>query len=290
MLAVAQRAVVVAAAFALIGTPFPAHAFQAPKAPRLCFLTLDPGTLQANRFGAFFDGVRDLGYIAGRNLTIDYLSAEGRPERLPALAKECVQLNSDIIVATTTPFAQAAKAATSTIPIVMLVLGDPVGTNLADSLGRPGGNVTGTTSMASGLSAKRLELLKTAAPRISRILVLAQLTDPIAGAQIEELRRSASSLGVQLQIRDINSADDLPAAFSAGARERADALLVTSGSMFIVHRARVTELAARHRWPAMYSNRPIGEAGGLMVYDADRATLEAATANYVDKLLKGARA
>jgi putative ABC transport system substrate-binding protein len=262
---------------------------QSPRTPRLCFLTFDPSTLGSNRFGAFFQGLRDLGYLEGRNLTIDYLSAEGRAERLPTLANECVRLNSDIIVVTTTPFAQAAKSVTSTIPIVLLGLGDPVGTKLVHSLGRPGGNVTGTTSMSPGLSAKRLELLKATVPRISRVLVLAYLVDPIAGPQIDELKTTALALGVKLQIQGIASADDLPAAFNAGAKERAEALLVTSGSMFIVHRARVTELAARHRLPAMFSNRLISEAGGLMVYEADRAGLEVTTAAYVDRLLKGAK-
>jgi putative ABC transport system substrate-binding protein len=125
--------------------------------------------------------------------------------------------------------------------------------------------------MAPGLSAKRLELLKAAVPRASRVLVLAYLVDPIAKLQLEELKKSASVLGVQLLIRGIATSDDLPGAFDAGVRERTAALLVTSASMFVVHRARVIELAARHKLPAMYSNRPLVDAGGLMVYDADRA-------------------
>jgi putative ABC transport system substrate-binding protein len=272
-----------------LAAPLDAAAQTGTNMPRLCFLTFDPGALQSTRWGAFFQGLRDLGYVDGQTLAIDYLSADARAERLSALAAECVRLNSDVIVVTTTPFAQAAKNASRTIPIVMLVLGDPVGTGLVHSLGRPGANVTGTTSMSPGLSAKRLELLKAAAPRTSRVLVLAYLADPIAKIQIEELRKSASSLGIQLQIRGIGSGDDLAAAFEAGAKERADALLVTSASMFIVHRARLTELAARHRLPAMYSNKPVVEAGGLMVYDSDRAGMEAATASYVHKILKGAK-
>lgn len=169
-------------------------------------------------------------------LIIDYLSADGRSDRLPAVATECLRLNTDIIVVTTTPIALAAKNATPTIPIVMLNLGDPVGTGLVDSLGRPGGNVTGVTPMAPGLSAKRLEILKAVAPRTSRVLVRAYFVDPIAGPQIEELKKSAPSLSVQVQIRGIDTADDLPAAFNAGAKERAEALLVTSASLlFTVH-------------------------------------------------------
>ena len=143
--------------------------------------------------------------------------------------------------------------------------------------------------MAAGLSAKRLELLKAAVPRASRVLVLAYEVDPIAAPQIEELRKAAPSLGMQLQIRGIRSADDLSGVFEAAVRERADALLVTTASIFFVHRGLVTDLAARYRLPAMYSNRPIVDAGGLMVYDADRTGLEVAAATYVDKILKGAK-
>jgi putative ABC transport system substrate-binding protein len=200
-----------------------------------------------------------------------------------------VRLRADIIAVTTTPAARAAKNATRTIPIVMVALGDPVGTELVHSLARPGGNVTGVTSMAPGLSAKRLELLKAAAPRVSRVLVLAYLVDPIAMPQIEELKKAAPSVGVQLQIRNIGTADDLPAAFDAGAKERADGLLTTSASIFIVHRARITELAARHRLPAIYSDRLLADAGGLMAYDANRRGLQMASGTYVDRILKGAK-
>ena len=272
-----------------VGAPCAAAAQPAANPPRLCFLTFDPGTLRSTRFSPFFEGLRDLGHVDRQTLTIDYLSAEGQADRLPALAGECVRLGASVIVVTTTPFAHAAKNATRSIPIVMLTLGDPVGTGLIASLGRPGGNVTGTTTMAPGLSAKRLELLKAAAPRVSRVLVLAYTVDPIAGPQIEELKKSAPSLGLQLQVRGISTADDLPTAFAAGAKERAEALLVTTASMFVVHRERLTELAAHYRLPAMYSNRPIADAGGLMVYDADRAGLEVATATYVHRILKGAR-
>jgi len=143
--------------------------------------------------------------------------------------------------------------------------------------------------MVPGLSAKRLELLKAAAPRVSRVLVLAYPVDPIAMPQIEELKKAAPSVGVQLQIRNIGTADDLPAAFDAGAKERAEGLLTTSVSIFIVHHARITELAARHKLPAMYSNRLLADAGGLMAYDANRRGLEMASGTYVDRILKGAK-
>jgi putative ABC transport system substrate-binding protein len=145
---------------------------QAAAIPRLCFLTFDPGTLRSTRFGPFFQSLRDLGYEDGRTITIDYLSANGRAERFPALAAECLRLKANVIVVSTTPAAQAAKNATRTIPIVMLPLGDPVGTGLVDNLARPGGNVTGLSQMAPTLAAKRLALLKEAVPRTLRVLVL----------------------------------------------------------------------------------------------------------------------
>ena len=163
------------------------------KVPRLCFLTFDPGTAQSpsSRFDGFFQGLRDLGYVHGRTLAIDYLTADGRGELFPALAAECVRLNADIIAVTTTPAAQAAKSATRTIPIVMLSVGDPVGTGLVESLARPGGNVTGVSTMTSGLAAKRLELLKEAVPQISRVLVLSYLGDPVVPLQVKALQEAA---------------------------------------------------------------------------------------------------
>jgi putative ABC transport system substrate-binding protein len=178
--------------------PLAAEAQRTGRIPKLCFLTFDPGTAQSSspRFEAFFQGLRDLGYVDGQTITIDYLSAEGRGERFPALAADCLRLKADIVVVTTTPAAQAAKDATRTIPIVMHSLGDPVGTGLVASLARPGGNVTGTTLLASGLAAKRLGLLKEIVPRISRVLVLSYLEDPIAAPQVKELESAAQSLGV----------------------------------------------------------------------------------------------
>ena len=225
----------------------------------------------------------------GQTITIDYRSADGRGERFPALATDCLRLKADIIVVTTTPAAQAAKNATRAIPIVMYPLGDPVATGLVASLARPGGNVTGLTFMASGLAAKRLELLKEAVPRISRVLVLSYLVDPIAAPQVKELQSAAHSLGVTLLVRDIRAVDDLPAAFDAGARERAEGVLTTAESIFIVQAQRVVQLAAQHRLPGMYPFRRMVDAGGLMAYDSYTSTLHARTATYVDKILKGAR-
>jgi putative tryptophan/tyrosine transport system substrate-binding protein len=183
--------------------PLVAEAQPARKIPRLCFLTFDPGTAQSPsaRFDGFFQGLHDLGYVHGQTITIDYLVAAGRSELFPELAAECVRLKADIIVVSTTPAADAAKIATRTIPIVMIALGDPVGTGLVDSLARPGGNLTGMSQMTSGLAAKRLEVLKEAVPAISRVLVLSYLVDPIAPLQVKALKEAAPYLPPAIDCR-----------------------------------------------------------------------------------------
>jgi putative tryptophan/tyrosine transport system substrate-binding protein len=273
-----------------VAWPLAAHAQQSEKVPRLCFLAFDRRTLQSSQFEGFFQGLRDLGYADERNIAIDYLSAEGHGEQFPALAAQCVRLNADIITVHTTQAAQAAKNATRTIPIVMLAVGDPVGTGLVDSLAQPGANLTGMSQMSPEVAVKRLGLLKEAVPGISRVLVLTYLNDPIAQVQVKALKDAARSLGVTLQIHDIRSGDDLPAAFDGGAEERADGLLTTGENIFVVHRARVTELAARYRLPAIYPfSMLVDEAGGLMAYHVNLPDLYRRAAMYVDRILKGAK-
>jgi putative tryptophan/tyrosine transport system substrate-binding protein len=256
------------AMLALPAVPLVAHGQQPRTIPRLCFLTFDPDASRSTRWGAFFEGLQDLGYVDGQTITIDYLSANGNGEQFPALAAECLRLKADVIVASTTPAAQVAKEATRTIPIVMLALGDPVGTGLVDSLARPGQNVTGNTLIASELAAKRLGLLKEAVPSISRVLVLSYLADPIASLQVEALKVVAPALGVTLQIQDIKTADDIPAAFDAGARERVGGVLTTVESIFYVQRALVGALAIHYKLPSMspFSSQAT-DAEGLMAYD-----------------------
>jgi putative ABC transport system substrate-binding protein len=284
-----RKFVALAGAFAAARPPA-VRAQPSRNIPRLCFLTFDPGTLQTTRYDAFFQALRDLSHVNGQTIAIDYLSADGRGERFPALAAECLRLKADVIVVTTTPAAQAAKQATRTIPIVMLQLGDPVGTGLVDSLVKPGGNITGMSQMVSDLAAKRLALLKEAVPRLSRVLVLSYLADPIGPLQVKALKEAAGSLGVTLLIQDIRAVDDLPAAFDAGLREKADGLLTTVGSIFVANRARVTELAVRHRLPAMYPYLiQATDAGGLMAYEPNIADLYGQAAAYVDRILKGAK-
>jgi putative ABC transport system substrate-binding protein len=270
--------------------PLAAHAQPPKNIPRLCFLTFDPASSRTVRFAPFFQGLLDLGYVDGQTIAIDYLSADGHGERFPALAAECLRRKADIIAVSTTPAAQAAKNATRTIPIVMIALGDPVGTGLVDSLAQPGGNLTGMSLMVPEAAAKRLGLLKEAVPGISRVLVLSYLDDPIAPLQVKALKDAAPSLGMTLQIHDIRSGDDLPAAFDDGAREHAQGLLTTAESLFVVHGARVAELAARYRLPAIYPySIQAAEAGGLMAYDVNIADLFRRAATYVDQILKGAK-
>jgi len=270
--------------------PLAARAQQPKRIPRLCFLTFDPGTLRSTRFEAFFQGLHDLGYVDGQTITIDYLSADGDGERFPALAAECVRLKADVIAVSTTPATQAAKRVTTTTPIVMIALGDPVGTGLVDSLAQPGNNVTGTSMMVPELATKRLQLLKEAVPGISRVLVLSYLVDPIAPLQVKALQEAAPSLGVRLRVHDIRTADELPGAFEAGARERAEGLMVTAESIFVAQRARVSELAARYRLPAIYPySAQVTDAGGLMAYDVNFPDLLRRAAIYVDRILKGAQ-
>src|SRR5215831_18744073 len=271
--------------------PLAGHAEQPNKIPHLCFLTFDPGTLQSRspRFDAFFEGLRELGYVNGQTISIDYLSAEGLDERYPALVSQCLRFNADIIAVSTTPAAQAAKRATRTIPIVMIALGDPVGTGLVESIAKPGGNVTGMSMMVPELAVKRLELLKEAVPGISRVLVLSYLADPIAPLQVAALDKAAPSLGVTIFVRDIRSETDLRPAFDAGARERVDGLLTTAESVLFVHRVQIRELATRLKLPAIYPFALQVTDGGLMAYDANIPDLYRNASLYVDKILKGAK-
>ena len=274
-----------------VAWPLGALAQQPNKIPRLCFLTFDPGTLHSRtaRFDPFFDGLRELGYIDGQTISIDYLSAEGSDERFPDLVSECLRRKPDIIAVSTTPAAQAAKRGTRTVPIVFTALGDPVGTGIVESLAKPGGNVTGMSIMAPDITVKRLELLKEAVPGISRVLVLSYLADPIAPLQVAALDKAAPSLGVTIFVRDIRSETDLRPAFDAGARERVDGLLTTAESVLFVHRVQIRELATRLKLPAIYPFALQVTDGGLMAYDANIPDLYRNASLYVDKILKGAK-
>jgi ABC-type uncharacterized transport system substrate-binding protein len=276
----------------LLAAPLAAEAQQAAKVARIGFLTLN---LAPNRHlqGAFLQGLHDLGYVEGRNLVIEYRDAEGKPERLPALAAELAALKVDVIVATGgTLAALAAKQATRTLPIVFTAVADPVTSGLVTSLARPGGNVTGLSILASELVGKCLEQLKQAVPGVSRVAVLWQPggvpertdKDILRGAEV-----AARALGVRPQFVEARGPADFDRAFSDMTRARAGALPVVQSVMFNTERRRLVDLAAKTRLPAVYPWREFVDAGGLMAYGANVADLFRRAATYVDKILKGAK-
>jgi putative ABC transport system substrate-binding protein len=260
--------------------------------PQLCFLTFDPGTLQTRspRFDGFFEGMKDHGYVHGRNINIIYLSADNNGGRFPSLIEECLRQKPDVIAVTTTPAAHLLKKATRTVPIVMVALGDPLRTGLVDSLARPSENITGMSLMVPEVAVKRLELLTELVPGIARVLVLSFLADPIAPLQVKAMEASAPSLRVTLQVHDIRSAEDLAVAFSAASSAGTKGVVVTEESMFIVHRARVAALAAQYKLPVIYPFvLPVKDSGGLMAYAVRAPDLHRNAAAYVDRILKGAK-
>jgi putative ABC transport system substrate-binding protein len=239
---------------------------------------------------AFDDGLRELGWIAGQSIAIEPRWAEGRFERLPDLATELVRLKVDVIVANVTQASLAAKHATATIPIVMVGVGDPLGSGLVDNLARPGGNVTGPSSMLAEASVKQLALLKETVPGASPVAVLRNPANPVWQASaLKETDAAARAMGLRLQLLEARGPDELEVAFAAMTREHAGALFVPADIIFVRHAQRMAELAARHRLPAMFGFREHVEAGGLMSYAASFAIMFRRAATFVDKLLKGAR-
>ena len=253
---------------------------------------LSPGSRASDEnFLAFFqDGLRQFGWVVGRNIAIEPRWAEGRFERLPDLAAEMVQLKVDVIVANVTQASLAAKRATSTIPIVMVGVGDPLGSGLVESLARPGGNVTGPSSMLAEASGKQLALLKEAVPNASPVAVLRNPANPVWQASaLRETEAAARAIGLRLQLFEARGPDELEEAFAAMTRERAGALFVPADIIFVRHAQRMAELAARHHLAAMFGFREHVEAGGLMSYAANFAIMFRRAATFVDKILKGAK-
>jgi len=236
--------------------------------------------------GAFGQGLRDLGYVEGKDLIIVYPSAAGT---LAARAAELVRLKVDVIVTGGATVTRAAKEATSTIPIVFLQDPDPVGNGIVTSLARPAGNVTGLSSMSADLVGKRMELLREVLPKLSRLAVLGQSANAGNGIQLRETERAAATLGVQLQYLDILSVNDVETAFREASKARAEAVFVLAGPLFNPQPALVPQYAVKSRLPAAYPERRFVEAGGLITYAVNRADLDRRAATYVDKILKGAK-
>ena len=276
-------------AFLLHAVPLAAEAQQAGKAYRVGILPPGPISERAHFWEAFRQRLRDLGYVEGQNLTLVFPPGEVRPERLPHLAAELVSLKVDVIVAATSVAIQAAKEATKTIPIVMPVSSAPVEHGFVASLARPGGNITGLTLVSSELIGKRLELLKTVVPRVSRIAVLSNPTSSGAPLQMRAAEVAARTLGVQLQFLEVRGPDDVEKAFEAATKGRAGALIALDDPLVFTHRVRIVKLAAKSRLPAIYGFSGFVQAGGLMSYAANVTDMYRRAATYVDKILKGAK-
>ena len=272
-------------------SPVAAEAQQAAKVARIGYLTTDLAA-DPRLLEAFRHGLRDLGYVEGRSLVIEYRDAEGKRERLPALAAELVALKVDVIVAAYTPGALAVKQATRALPIVFAAVGDPVGSGLVTSLARPGGNITGTSGGAPELIGKCLEQLKHAVAGISRVGVLWQpgaFGERTEKDMLKRAEMATLALGLRPQFVEARGPADFDSVFSEMTRARADALTVLTGAMFINQRKRLVDLAAKNRLPAVYAWREFVDAGGLMSYGPNLAELFRRAATYVDRILKGTK-
>jgi putative ABC transport system substrate-binding protein len=267
--------------------PLIAFGQSAQKVPRLCVLTFDPPTARTTKFAEFFDGLRGLGLIDGETIAIDWMSVDGDGSRYPGRAAECLSRDADIIVTTTTPATQAAKAATTTVPIVMLGISDPVANGMVANLARPGGNVTGTALMQSELVTKRLELLSELVPGLSRVLLLVYPADPISGPQIKALEGAARQMNVTLLIHEVRTAGDIPTGYEHGVAMGAQAVLTAVTSIFTVEQASLIELSAKFRLPAVFPGDGAPRVGGLLSYGS--TGVQPSTAKIVNRILKGAK-
>jgi len=284
----ARAAVLLTLALVILAA-LPAAAEPPVKVPRIGFLSLGSPSGWQYSLEALRQGLRDLGYVEGKNIALEVRWAEQKPERLPDLAAELVRLRCDVIVTTSTPGVLAMKQATRTIPVVMTIVSDPVGAGVVASLARPEGNITGLSLMHPELTGKRLQLLTEVVPRPSRVAVLWNPSDPNSRPLLRETEAAARSLGVQLQPREARSATEIEAAFSAMTRDRVRAVILLPSSLLLDQRKRVVALAAESRLPAMYYTRDFVDAGGLMAYGPNQADNVRRAATYVDKILRGAK-
>ena len=282
-----RRTFIGGVAGALLAAPLAARAQQAGKVYRIGILEPVPASRNVANLDALRKGLRDLGYIEGRNLIIEYRSADGRAERFTDLASELVRLKVDLIVTRGTPAARAAKNATETIPVVMATMGDPRA--IVASFARPGGNITGVTTFSTELTAKRIELLKELVPNFSRVALLHNMGNPAAPPEWEEVKTAARSLGLQSELLDVRSQGDLDRAFELAVRQRVDALVIGADGLTQMHQHTIVDWVARNRLPATYPAREFVEAGGLIAYAVNYPDLYFRFASFVDKIFKGAK-
>jgi len=265
-----------------------AEAQQPTKVPRTAYLSASSSSTNPERIEAFRQGLRELRYVEGKNIVIEWRHAEEKIDRLPALAAELVRLKVDIIVTSGPTATRAVKEATSTIPIVMAQDPDPVGNGFVASLARPGGNITGLATLTPELSGKRLELLKEIVPKLSRVAVLGTSTRPGNAQALKEIELAAKAFGVKLQYLDVLDPKDIETAFRAAVKGRADAVLwLVAGGVAGAHRTQIADLAVKRRLPAIYDRREFVDDGGLMSYGTNFNDLSRRAATYVDKILKG---
>jgi putative ABC transport system substrate-binding protein len=262
---------------------------QHPTIPRIGFLITSSPSAIATRMDAFQQGLRELGYVEGKNIVIERRHAEGKLDRLPALAAELVRLNVDVLVTSGPTATRPAKGATSTIAIVMTFDDDPVGSGFVASLARPGGNITGLSTLAPEISGKQLELLKEIVPRLGRVAVIGTSTRQGTAQALKEMELAAGAFAVKLQYLDIQNPKDIETAFRAAGKGRADALLLLQSPVFNSQRAQIADLALKSRLPAIYPRREFVEDGGLTSYGVSISDLDRRAATYVDKILKGAK-
>jgi putative ABC transport system substrate-binding protein len=265
------------------------EAQQPTKIPRIGYLSGTSLSTSPDRREAFRQGLRDLGYVEGKNIVVEYRHAEGKFDRLPALVAELVRLKVDIIVTAGPQATRPAKQATSTIPIVMAQDPDPVANGFVASLARPGGNITGLATFAPELSGKQLEVLKETVPRLSRVAVFGTSTNPGNAQNLREVELAAKAFGVKLQYLDVLSPKDIETEFRVASKGPADAILLLPGPVLNLQRAQIADLAAKSRLPAIYPQTEYMEAGGLMYYGTNTPDLFRRAAIYVDKILKGAK-
>jgi putative tryptophan/tyrosine transport system substrate-binding protein len=273
----------------LFALSYSASAQQPKKVPRIAYLTIPPLSAIVSRTEAFRQGLGEHGYVEGKNIVIEWRSADGKADRLPSLADALVRLKVDVIVTGGPAATRPAKEATNTIPIVMAQDSDPVASGFVASLARPGGNITGLSTLAPEICGKQLELLKEIIPRFSRVVVLGNSTDPGNAQMLRETELAASAFGVKLQYTDIVASTDFEGAFRAASNGRADAVLLLPNPLVTPQRREIAELAVKSRLPAIYYRREHVEDGGLMTYGVRYTDLDRRAATYVDKILKGAK-
>jgi putative ABC transport system substrate-binding protein len=280
---------IVAFTLGLMAPPLTTEAQQTGKVYRIGFLGNSTAALEANLVGAFREGLRDLGYIEGSNSQIEYRWAEGRYERFPALITELIALKVDVIVTAGTPAALAVKKATTSLPLVMVAVGDPVGTGLVASLSRPGGNATGLSSIAPDMEGKRLQLLSELLPNVSHVAVLWNPANLFHGVSSKQARDAAQAMRVKLHFFAARSTEELAEAFVAIRKDRPQALVVFADRVFLHNRARIMDFALQTHLPTAVTHQELVDSGGLMSFGANYPDMHRRAAMYVDKILKGAK-